>query len=257
MEGEIVRWLVQVGDTVQADQLLVEVETDKAVVEIPAPRAGTILGLGAAEGEKILVDHVLVVIGEAGEPAPDREPAVDADVDYEWVMELSERIPTIGLQFSIHEASDERRDKLIPFKKKLTIRQIADVGKEWFERTGRKPFFNYCASDDNSSIYEATELKLIFSPEIWNATVSVICERNEGLPAKNEHQQNLASVFSSFLVSLGFDVRVFDPAGQDDIGGGCGQLWFVQQWMVDNPDKSKPSVGNGLPKVHVPMEVLA
>ena len=77
MEGEIVRWLVQVGDTVQADQLLVEVETDKAVVEIPAPRAGTILGLGAAEGEKILVDHVLVVIGEAGEPAPDREPAVD------------------------------------------------------------------------------------------------------------------------------------------------------------------------------------
>ena len=76
-EGEIVRWLVQVGDPVQADQLLVEVETDKAVVEIPAPRAGTILRLGATEGEKILVDQVLVVIGEAGEPVPDREPDWD------------------------------------------------------------------------------------------------------------------------------------------------------------------------------------
>ena len=42
-EGEIVRWLVQEGDHVRPDQPLVEVETDKAVVEIPAPRAGTIL----------------------------------------------------------------------------------------------------------------------------------------------------------------------------------------------------------------------
>ena len=49
------------------DQPLVEVETDKAVVEIPAPRAGTILRLAVGEGEKIQVGEVLVVIGEAGE----------------------------------------------------------------------------------------------------------------------------------------------------------------------------------------------
>src|SRR5262249_24928956 len=68
-EGEIVRWLVKEGDRVRLDQPLVEVETDKAVVEIPAPRAGTVLRVAAAEGQKIQVGEVLVVIGEADEPA--------------------------------------------------------------------------------------------------------------------------------------------------------------------------------------------
>jgi pyruvate dehydrogenase E2 component (dihydrolipoamide acetyltransferase) len=66
-EGEIVRWLVKEGDSVRLDQPLVEVETDKAVVEIPAPRAGTILHMAVGVGEKIHVGEVLVVIGEAGE----------------------------------------------------------------------------------------------------------------------------------------------------------------------------------------------
>ena len=66
-EGEIVRWLVKEGDQVRPDQPLVEVETDKAVVEIPAPRAGTILHMAVGAGEKIQVGEVLVVIGEAGE----------------------------------------------------------------------------------------------------------------------------------------------------------------------------------------------
>jgi len=66
-EGEIVRWLVKEGDRVRPDQPLVEIETDKAVVEIPAPRAGTILHLAVGAGEKIQVGEVLVVIGEAGE----------------------------------------------------------------------------------------------------------------------------------------------------------------------------------------------
>src|SRR5919109_1282315 len=73
-EGEIVRWLVKEGDTVQADQPLVEVETDKAVVEIPAPRAGTVLRLAVQEGEKIQVGHVLVVIGDTGERLATPEP---------------------------------------------------------------------------------------------------------------------------------------------------------------------------------------
>ena len=64
-QGEIVRWLVAQGDRVRADQPLVEVETDKAVVEIPAPRAGTILRLPVAAGETIQVGEILAVIGEA------------------------------------------------------------------------------------------------------------------------------------------------------------------------------------------------
>ncbi len=73
-EAEIVRWLVPEGGRVEADQPVVEVETDKAVVEIPSPYAGVVLRHGGAEGETIQVGSVLVVIGEEAEVGAD-EPA--------------------------------------------------------------------------------------------------------------------------------------------------------------------------------------
>lgn len=69
-EAEIVRWVVPVGGYVGMDETVVEVETDKAVVEIPSPYAGVVLHHGAAEGEVIQVGDVLVVIGEEGETWP-------------------------------------------------------------------------------------------------------------------------------------------------------------------------------------------
>lgn len=75
-EAEIVRWLVPVGDRVETDQPIVELETDKAVVEIPSPFAGIVLSYGGAEGETIQVGEVLVTIGEEGErPVPPPEAA--------------------------------------------------------------------------------------------------------------------------------------------------------------------------------------
>ena len=173
-------------------------------------------------------------------------------VNYEPVREISMEIPTIGLQFSVHETTDAARDFLVPFKKKLTLQQIAYQGLLWHEVTGRHPFFNYCAHDGNSSVEDADRLRALFDPHVWNATISVVCERSEGMPATNEHQRSLASDFSLKMVERGFDVRVFDPAGQDTIGGGCGQLWFVQKWMQDHPDLAHPSIGRGLPVVHAP-----
>lgn len=79
-EGEIVKWLVKEGDFVREDQPMVEVMTDKATVEIPAPRAGKILKLHAQEGEVVKVGVVLVTIEEVGEakPEPKREPVTVA-----------------------------------------------------------------------------------------------------------------------------------------------------------------------------------
>ena len=75
-EAEIVRWLVAVGEEVTADQPIVEVETDKAVVEIPSPYAGVVLSHGGAEGDVIEVGAVLVTIGEPGE---EKAPASDGE----------------------------------------------------------------------------------------------------------------------------------------------------------------------------------
>jgi 23S rRNA (adenine2503-C2)-methyltransferase len=173
-------------------------------------------------------------------------------VDYKRVAELSQRVPTVGLQFSVHESTDVARDLLIPFKAKLSLKEIAEEGKAWFHATGRKPFFNYCAHDKNETAADADRITALFDPAIFCATVSVVCERSEGLPATNQHQRDLATSFANRLVERGFDVRVFDPAGQDTIGGGCGQLWFIQKWMQDNPGKAKPTVGFGKPMVHAP-----
>jgi pyruvate dehydrogenase E2 component (dihydrolipoamide acetyltransferase) len=67
VEATVVRWIVPIGAAVGLDEPIVEMETDKAVVDIPAPRAGVVLHHGAAAGEVIAVDSILVVIGEAGE----------------------------------------------------------------------------------------------------------------------------------------------------------------------------------------------
>ena len=174
------------------------------------------------------------------------------DVDYQGVIDLSVEVPTVGLQFSVHESTDAARDALVPFKKKLTLAQIAEVGEQWGTATGRSPFFNYCAHDKNSSQGDADRVAALYKSEVWQATISVVCEREESVAAANERQRELANGFQSKLQSHGFSTRMFDPAGQDDIGGGCGQLWFVQQWMRDNPDKARPSVGFRLPVLHTP-----
>lgn len=77
-EGEIVKWLVAVGDTVEEDQPLVEVMTDKATVEIPSPRAGTIAELSAAEGDIVEIGTTILVFGDGdGASAPAAAQAKD------------------------------------------------------------------------------------------------------------------------------------------------------------------------------------
>jgi pyruvate dehydrogenase E2 component (dihydrolipoyllysine-residue acetyltransferase) len=63
-EGEVARWLVQEGEEIAEDDPLVEVQTDKATVEIPSPAAGRVSRILVAEGEVVAVGTVLVVIGE-------------------------------------------------------------------------------------------------------------------------------------------------------------------------------------------------
>jgi len=84
-EGTITRWLKNVGDTVSADEPLLEVSTDKVDTEIPSPASGVLLSIAAGEDETVLVGAVLAVIGEASESAaalaaPEPAPVVEAPV---------------------------------------------------------------------------------------------------------------------------------------------------------------------------------
>lgn len=170
---------------------------------------------------------------------------------FEELEHLSVEIPTIGLQFSVHESTDDKRKELIPTET-MTLEEMSISGEDWYNRCGRKPFFNYCVHDKNNTVKDVENLYKYFNPSVWESTISVICERDENLAQANERQRELAANFMSLMMEKGYSTRMFDPAGQDDIGGGCGQLHYVQDWFRENPDKAKKSKGFGLPVVHMP-----
>ncbi|MEO6212564.1 MAG: dihydrolipoamide acetyltransferase family protein [Vicinamibacterales bacterium] len=69
-EGTIVRWIKKVGDSVDRDEPLFEISTDKVDAEIPSPAAGVLTDIKVKEGETVPVNSVVAVIGAAGEAPP-------------------------------------------------------------------------------------------------------------------------------------------------------------------------------------------
>ncbi len=82
-EGEFLEWLVEEGDEVEEDQTVAEVETDKAVVDVPAPAPGTVKELRAEPGGAVKVGEVIMVL-ETEEGSPDKssdETNIEANVE--------------------------------------------------------------------------------------------------------------------------------------------------------------------------------
>ena len=86
-EAELIKWRVSVGDQVAEHQTLAEMETDKALVEVPSPWAGVVTELCGSEGDIINVGSVLVRYGESSEapasPAADEAEATESPASEE------------------------------------------------------------------------------------------------------------------------------------------------------------------------------
>src|SRR5687768_14484953 len=78
-EGTIVRWIKKVGDSVDRDEPLFEISTDKVDAEIPSPAAGTLLEISVKEGETVAVNSVVATIGAAGESVAAAPAAAQAE----------------------------------------------------------------------------------------------------------------------------------------------------------------------------------
>jgi 2-oxoisovalerate dehydrogenase E2 component (dihydrolipoyl transacylase) len=105
-EGEVLRWLVKVGDHVDVNQPLVEVETAKAAVELPSPFGGTVSSLHASEGEVLPVGAPLVTI------ATDSTAAVEAEAVPEAPAATTSNGSTTGpllVGYGVVEGSTRRR----------------------------------------------------------------------------------------------------------------------------------------------------
>ena len=99
-EGTVTRWLKQVGDTVAADEPLLEVSTDKVDTEIPSPAAGVLLAIRAQEDETVFVGAELAVIGAAGDAPAPAPAATEAPVvppaNTQGATEISITLPALG-----------------------------------------------------------------------------------------------------------------------------------------------------------------
>ena len=118
-EGEIVKWVVKEGDYIKEDQTLGEIETDKAIVEIPSPFEGTILKLHFKEKDIVKVGEVLVTIGEKGE-------AVIEDPAKEKIEVKTKLAPSVVGE--IRETTEEIREVLAtPKVRKLALEWNVDI----------------------------------------------------------------------------------------------------------------------------------
>lgn len=167
---------------------------------------------------------------------------------YESIVAISRKIPKIGLQFSIHKSTDEQRDALIPYKNKLSLGEIADFGMNWNKATGRKPYCNYCIDGTNNTLEDAKILFDLFPPDVFCFTFSVVCSADETMKEAGYHNLRAIEDFQQMFLEHGYNTRIFDPEGQDDIGGGCGQLWFVQKWIKEHRNGEAEVIEEGVGK---------
>ncbi|MFF0123015.1 2-oxoglutarate dehydrogenase, E2 component, dihydrolipoamide succinyltransferase [Micromonospora arida] len=114
-EGTVTRWLKQVGETIEVDEPLLEVSTDKVDTEIPSPVAGTVLEIKVAEDETAAVGADLAIIGVAGaapapaQPEPKPEPKAEAKPEPKAEPKPEPKVeePTQGASYSEPAAETE------------------------------------------------------------------------------------------------------------------------------------------------------
>jgi pyruvate dehydrogenase E2 component (dihydrolipoamide acetyltransferase) len=129
-EGEIVRWRVKVGDVIQEDQTIAEIETDKAIVEVPSPYSGTVLKLNFAEKDVVKVGEVLMVIGESGETAPEKAKSRPVEEESRTPK------PAAGIVGEIVETKEQIREiRATPKIRKLAL----EMGVELKSLSGTGP----------------------------------------------------------------------------------------------------------------------
>ena len=104
-EGTITQWLKSVGDTVEADEPLLEVSTDKVDTEVPSPVSGTLLEIKAEEDDTVEVGDVIAIIGDEGESADSQDSADAASAD-----DSDDASDAEGNAGSKDSASEEKKD---------------------------------------------------------------------------------------------------------------------------------------------------
>ena len=110
-EGTVTRWLKEVGDTIEVDEPIVEISTDKVDTEIPSPVAGTLLEILVQEDEDIEVGEALAVVGDADESASDTPADDSADEEAPEEEDAADEEPAEDTSKQEEPAAQESSDE--------------------------------------------------------------------------------------------------------------------------------------------------
>ncbi|MCA6741601.1 dihydrolipoyllysine-residue acetyltransferase [Enterococcus durans] len=160
-EGEIVKWFVKAGDTINEDDTLLEVQNDKSVEEIPSPVTGTVKNVLVPEGTVANVGDVLVEIDAPGHnTAPSSaKPAVPA----------SEKVETSGSAAVVEASDPDKRVLAMPSvrqfarEKDVDISQVTATGKGG--RVTKEDIENFISGGTPAKAEEAAPVKEVASAE--------------------------------------------------------------------------------------------
>ncbi|KIU18637.1 dihydrolipoamide acetyltransferase family protein [Mycolicibacterium llatzerense] len=127
-DATITSWAVAVGDTVELNQVLCTVETNKAAVEIPSPYAGVVTELGGAEGQTLAVGAVLVRIATDAPAVAEPAPEPQAEPTAEPKAKAPERKPVlVGYGADAELDTTRRRPRAKPRVRKLAAELHVDL----------------------------------------------------------------------------------------------------------------------------------
>ncbi|NDJ36127.1 MAG: 2-oxo acid dehydrogenase subunit E2, partial [Chloroflexi bacterium] len=173
IEGEITRWLKQPGETINKDDALLEVATDKVDTEIPAPASGTLLEILVPEGETVDVGTVIARIGQE-----EAVPAGGAPVQVE-----PQSAPAAAPQAGSTNG-DDRRTRVSPVVARIAAEHNVDItrieGTGRYGRVTKKDILAYVQQRDTSAAVPA-------APRAPEAPRTPVAQPRPAAPTDHQH----------------------------------------------------------------------
>ena len=147
-EGTIVRWIKKVGDSVDRDEPLFEISTDKVDAEIPSPSAGVLTEIKVKEGETVPVNSVVAIIGAAGDKPAGGNGAGASAVPAAAAGQPETSAPSTGTAVDDRIAASEAR----PSTAAVPAQAVGSLSKEELRRQKSSPLVRRIAKEHNVDI---------------------------------------------------------------------------------------------------------
>jgi 2-oxoisovalerate dehydrogenase E2 component (dihydrolipoyl transacylase) len=232
-EAEIVKWLVAEGDEITLNQPLVEVNTAKALVEIPSPLAGKVAKLHGAEGDVVFVGKPLVTIEVEGaeESEPPQKPKRTAVLVGYGVEEEAEPGPSAGAG----GAAQKRAGKAGPVAASPPVRRLAkELGVDLGSVTGTGPDGRVTREDvENAAAADQGAMAPTEAPRPEGEERIPVRGTRRLIAEKMARSAREIPHVTSFLTVDGFYLDQFRRELQDQSGVRISPLPIVVRALVD------------------------